>query len=584
LWYRVLPKGDGLYRIWARAHAPGRRARQTQRQRSNGFSTLSSLITVVAGPGDWPSRRTVDSVMGQTNPKWEWILIGPDAVIDRAGKSDDRLTSDARVRVLRFPGGGTRADALNAAWRDARGEFAALLDPRDTLSPSALYEMVAALERMPECDLLYSDEDRIARIGSRRRDPQFKPDWSPDLLLARNYVGRLAMVRRRVATTAGGFRNGFDGEEEWDLMLRVSRAARHIGRMAQCLYHRDDKVDDNVEDPAAPPGRSRPGAAVRDHCDQLGLTAAVSEAGGRGRRIVWPVRGHPTVSIVIPNRDAAAVFTKCVDGLLERTAYEHRQLVIVDNGSVDPDVLSLYQSIEDGGRGVIVPFDRPFNFSAACNAGAAAASGDLLLFLNNDIEVIDADWLDELVRWAQRPDIGVVGAKLLYPDGTIQHAGVAFGIGFVGHMFCSAHEGDSGLFGSTDCYRNYLAVTGACQMMRREVFDRLGGYDERFHLSFSDIVLCMEAWRSGYRVVYTPHARLVHHESYTRKRADRPEDLLRLVEYLEDRGFVEDRYFHPELNPKSAIPALRPPFGPSPKQAVRDYMDRVLAAAAAVKR
>jgi GT2 family glycosyltransferase len=353
--------------------------------------------------------------------------------------------------------------------------------------------------------------------------------------------------------------------------------------MTQCLYHRDD----NTEEAAPPPSRTSPtrlpGAAVRDHCEQLGLSAAVSDT-GRGRRIVWPVSGQPTVSIVIPNRDAAAVFTKCVDGLLERTTYEHRQLVIVDNGSVDPDVLSLYESIEGGGHGVIVPFDRPFNFSAACNAGAAAASGDLLLFLNNDVEVIDADWLHELVRWAQRPDIGVVGAKLLYPDGAIQHAGVAFGIGFVGHMFCGAHEGDSGLFGSTDCYRNYLAVTGACQMMRREVYDRLGGYDERFHLSFSDIVLCMEAWRSGYRVVYTPHARLVHHESYTRKRADRPEDLRLLVEYLEGRGFVEDRYFHPELNPQSAVPALRPPFGPSPGRVVRDYMDRVLAAAAAVKR
>jgi GT2 family glycosyltransferase len=286
------------------------------------------------------------------------------------------------------------------------------------------------------------------------------------------------------------------------------------------------------------------------------------------------------VSIVIPNRNAAAVLTQCVSGLREGTSYPDRELVIVDNGSTEPAVLELYRSLEREGRAVIVPFDRPFNFSAACNAGAAAARGDLLLFLNNDIEIIHPDWLDELVRWAQLPDVGIVGAKLLYPDRTIQHAGVVFGLGLVGHIFSRAPEGTSSLFGSDDCYRNYLGVTGACQMMRKDVFIRLGGYDERFRLSFSDIVLCMEAWKAGLRVVYTPHARLLHHESYTRKREDWPEDLELLVRYLENSGFVEDPYFHPELDPQSPVPSVRPPFGPTPRQAVRDYVERVLSAAA----
>jgi GT2 family glycosyltransferase len=273
-----------------------------------------------------------------------------------------------------------------------------------------------------------------------------------------------------------------------------------------------------------------------------------------------------------------------VRGLLERTSYARRELVIVDNGTTEAAVLSLYRSVEEQGCGVIVPFDRPFNFSAACNAGATAARGDLLLFLNNDIEVIEHDWLDELVRWSLLPEIGVVGAKLLYPDRTIQHAGVVFGIGLVGHIFSRAPEGTSGLFGSSESYRNYLGVTGACQMMRREVFERLGRYDERFRLSFSDIVICLEAWKSGYRVVYTPHARLIHHESHTRKREDWPDDLLQLVQYLEANKFVEDPYFHPELNARSAIPALRPSFGASPRRAVRDYMDRVLTAAERISR
>jgi GT2 family glycosyltransferase len=287
------------------------------------------------------------------------------------------------------------------------------------------------------------------------------------------------------------------------------------------------------------------------------------------------------VTIVIPNRNAAAVLTKCVHGLLHETGYPHREIVIVDNGSAEPAVLELYRDLERDNRATIVPFDRPFNFSAACNAGAAAGRGDLLLFLNNDIEIIDAGWLEELVRWAQLPHVGVVGAKLLYPDRSIQHAGIVFGLGLVGHIFSRAPEGASGIFGSCEWYRNYLAVTGACQMMRREVFDRLGGYDERFRLSFSDVVLCLEAWKAGYRVVYTPYARLVHHESYTRRRADRAEDQELLVQYLETSGFFEDPFFHPELNAKSPAPALRPPFDPAPDQVARDYMARILSMAAA---
>jgi GT2 family glycosyltransferase len=283
------------------------------------------------------------------------------------------------------------------------------------------------------------------------------------------------------------------------------------------------------------------------------------------------------VSIVIPNRDAPQILKQCVNGLLHETRYPNIELVIVDNGSIEAEVVQLYRSLEREGRAVIVPFDRPFNFSAACNAGAAAARGDLLLFLNNDIEVIQPDWLEELVRWAERPDVGIVGAKLLYPDRTIQHAGVVFGLGLVGHIFSRAPEGVSGVFGSSECYRDYLAVTGACQMMRKDVFRRLGGYDERFRLVFSDVVLCLEARKAGYRVVYTPHARLVHHESYTRKREDSPQDMELLARYLQATGFVEDPYLHPELDPKFLVPALRPPFGPSPRQFIREYVERVLA-------
>ena len=263
----------------------------------------------------------------------------------------------------------------------------------------------------------------------------------------------------------------------------------------------------------------------------------------------WDIQGQPTVSIVIPNRNAAAVLKQCVTGLLEGTSYPRRELVIVDNGSTESEVLELYRSIERDGHGHRGPFDRPFNFSAACNAGAAVARGELLLFLNNDIEVIHAG----LARGA-----GTLGSTA----GRRHRRGEALLSGSNDsarrrrlrarpgrpHLLASARRRRPVCSGPASRYRNYLAVTGACQMMRRDVFRQLGGFDERFRLSFSDVVLCMEAWTAGYRVVYTPYARLVHHESYTRKREDSAEDMELLARYLQRHAASSRiRTVHPEL-------------------------------------
>ena len=571
LWRKALPRtSDGLYRLWVREHEPSSSVLRAQREWSVGRARVFSLITFVARPAAWRHSRTAASVHRQSYPGWEWILVASEDSMADLRTTTAGIAEDQRVRILSVSSGGTRADAWNAALAEARGAFAAVLGQDDVLAPAALYEMATALEQAPDCDLLYSDEDRISPRGFRRYEPHFKPDWSPELLLATNYIGRLAMIRVDAATALGGFRGLHGGAEEWDLFLRLSRAAARIRRVPRCLYHRE------VTDPPGEEGCGQ--AVVLDHCEQLGLQAEVTGTDDQ-LRVVWDVGRRPVVSIVIPNRNAAAVLEQCVSGLVERTNYKRVELVVVDNGSTEVQALELYRSIEREKRGIILPFRRPFNFSAACNAGADASRGDLLLFLNNDTEVIQPDWLDELVRWAELPHIGIVGAKLLYPDRTIQHAGVVFGLGLVGHIFSRAPEGASGPFGSTECYRNYLAVTGACQMMRRDVFQRLGGFDERFRLSFSDVVLCLEAWKAGYRVVYTPYARLVHHESYTRKQDDSAEDMEMLARYLRGSGFVEDPYFHPELNPKSFTPGLRPSFDPTPRQVVSDYLERVLAAA-----
>ena len=556
---------ERLYQLWVRHDEPSRQALERQREWAGRQSRLFSLVTVVPDPAAWRDGHTAASVAGQTYSRWEWLLIVPQGAVFACPP----LNGDARIRTITVPPGTTRGHAWMHALREARGEMAGLLTDGDTLSLSALYEFASSLEQHGGADLIYCDEDRIDADG-RRCSPVFKPAWSPDLLLSYNYVGRLAMVRVSRALAAGDPEGLCDDEEEWAFLLRLARLPPSARRLTHCLYHR------RGTDPA---DEAQSSEVVCGHLLGSGLQPITSRSEDGRQRPTWALHGDPLVSIIIPSRNAPQVLTTCIDGLLLRTPSPRREIVIVDNGSTDPAVLALYRRLEQDGTGRIVPFDRPFNYSAACNAGAAAATGDLLLFLNNDIEIVEPGWLDELARWAQRREVGIVGAKLLYPDRLIQHAGVVFGIGLVSHIFAGAPERLDGVFGSTDSYRNFTAVTGACQMMRRDVFERLGGYDERYRLTFSDVVLCMEAWKTGYRVVYTPFARLIHHESFTRRRDESVEDMQLLVRYLKDAGFTDDPYFHPHLDSKSRIPIVRSPFEPLPAQAVTEFIERVLAAA-----
>ncbi len=555
------------YSRWTRRTARSRREQRAERLWSAGPKPMITLLTWVIDPEAWQPTRAVASLLGQTYHAWEWAIVSPAGSQARVLTALGAAGRDPRVRTVVASRVGNAADAWNDGLGAATGQFVAILGADDALAPEALYEAARAYERWPGADLVYSDEDRLD-VAGRRHDPHFKPDWSPDLLLASYYIGRLAVLRADAVRRLEGFRPGYGDAAEWDLVLRLSEVPATIRRITACLYHRNN-ADVSPE--------TGGGQAVQAHLGRGGLQASMSRVEGAWRA-VWPPPRRPLVSIIIPNRNAAALLDRCVAGLRHATAYDRREIVIVDNRSTEPDVLQLYDTLERAGVARIVRFDEPFNFSAACNAGAKVARGELLLFLNNDIEILDPDWLEELVRWALRPEIGVVGPQLLFPDRTIQHAGIVFGLGLVGHIFGRVSENATGLFGSPATYRNYLAVTGACQMMRREVFDQLGGFDEGLRVSFNDVVLCLEARKAGYRVVYTPHAQLVHHESQTRQRDDSPHDKLMLAQYLTAIGFDDDPYGHPELNPRSLIPSLRPPYEPRPSQVVHAEVERTLAA------
>ncbi len=537
-----------------------------------------SILLPTAGVDD-RTAATVDSLLRQTEA--DWTLVVPDLPEARAATAV--LGADRRLVFAACPPEAERGGVLDALLAAAPDPWVLVLDSGDVLPPAALKWLSMAVTSEPGAAAAYADEDLLGP-GNRRMAPQFKPDWSPELLTAYNYLGRPTLLSRDLARSCGGFRRGRGAGAEWDLNLRLAAAAaaahRPIRRLPAVLCHRP--ADTDRERPA--PGTQSAGehrAVLQSWWEAQGHRGVVVRTEPDGTaRATWTIADPPLVSVVIPNRNSPGLLRRCLKGLLERTAYRNLEVVIVENNSDDPETLAMYGELERLPRVKVVARPGPFNYSAACNHGARHATGPLLLFLNNDIEVQEPGWLDELVRVASRPGVGVVGTKLLYPDGTLQHAGVAAGPHLLGLMFHRApNEGRWGVFGSPDTLRNWSAIMGACQMVRREAFDQVGGFDEVFELANSDIILCLRAGQLGYRTAYAPHAALVHHEGTTRGRENPAEDMARSARELRRLGLEADPFFHPGLSGNNPVPTLRAPGDPSGEQALQALSERFLAAA-----
>lgn len=468
-------------------------------------------------------RLCIDSILNQVYTNWE-LCMADDASTDPNVKKilTEYQQLDERIRVVFREQNGHISEATNSALAIATGEFVALLDNDDELAINAFYEVVKVLNENPELDLIYSDEDKIDMDGNRS-DPAFKPDWSPDLLLGTNYISHLGVYRRSILEEIGGFRKGYEGSQDYDLVLRFTEKTtkERIKHIPKVLYYwrmlpTSTAVAQGSKGYAFEAGLR----AVQDALVRRGINGHATHGAANGLYdVYYDIESEKLVSIIIPTKNGYKDVQRCVSSIIEKTTYQNYEIIMADNGSTDPKMHELYAEFEQQlpGRFFVESIDIPFNFSTINNRAAKKAHGEYLLFLNNDTEVITENWLTLMVSFAQQERIGCVGAKLLYPNNTVQHAGVILGLGGVaGHGHYGYPHGDLGYFGRLAINVNYSAVTAACLLMKKADFDAVGGFEEAFTVAFNDVDLCLKVQALGRDNVWLHEAELYHFESQTR--------------------------------------------------------------------
>jgi GT2 family glycosyltransferase len=560
--YRRLPQ-EGGYLDWVRRYdtlgpldlgALGQRAHAIV-----DAPLISMVVPVYRTPEPW-LRRCLDSVLSQVYANWELCIAddaSPDPHVARVLR--EYAARDPRIKLCLREVNGHISEASNSALAMATGDFIGLLDHDDELRPHALLEMAEALTAHPDVGLLYSDEDKIDGDG-RRFQPNFKPDWNYDLLLSQNYVCHFTVIRADLVRDVGGFRAGLEGSQDHDLVLRCIERLRpaQIRHIPRILYHwraveGSTALSRDAKDYAADAGLR----AVGDHLQRVGARAVASPLPHGHYRVSWQLADPaPRISIIIPTRDRAALLRACVESILDRTAYDDYEIVVIDNQSSEPEALQYLEELRDRPMVRVLSYGAPFNYSAINNWTASQCDGELLCLLNNDIEVYSSGWLAEMAGHAMRSGVGAVGAMLYYPDRTIQHAGVVLGVGGVAnHAFQHQPAGAPGFCARALVTQNLSAVTGACLMVRRALYLEVDGLDERLAVAFNDIDFCLRLRQAGYQNVWTPFAELYHHESASRGIDDTPDKRQRFVSEVElmQSRWGEQLQRDPAYNPNLSL-------------------------------
>ena len=572
--------GDSVeneYRAWVEKYAAltdaDRDSIKRHLERLRYQPLVSLIMPTYNSPEKW-LRLAIESVRDQLYRNWE-LCIAEDGSSEPHVRRilEEYRAKDSRIKIVFLDQNSHISAASNAAIDMAAGEFLAFLDHDDLLSEHALYMIIVELNRFPQADLIYSDEDKIDEEG-RRYDAYFKPDWNPALFLAQNFICHLMACRTAVVRELQGFREGYEGAQDWDLAMRMIERIpeAHIRHIPHVLYHwraiagsaaygMDEK---NYV-------RSAQRRTLESHFDRIGTRATVVPTAGIYWRVKYPLSVRPLVTLIIPTRNRLKLLKICVDGIFQKTTYCPVEILIIDNQSDDPATLSYLATLAAERRARILRFDAPFNYAAINNLAVKHARGEIIGLLNNDIDVITPDWLEEMVSHAMRPETGAVGALLYYPNNTIQHAGVILGLGgtpgVAGHAYQERAPRYSGQAARASLCQNFSAVTAACLVIRRQIYEEVGGMDEtNLAVSFNDVDFCLRLQEKGYKNLLTPYAELYHNESASRGYEETPENRARFAkecDYMHHRWekLLEN---DPAYNPNLALdrPAFMLAFPP----------------------
>ena len=554
------------YETWFGLNKATEKELQEQRKNPPEHGPLISIVVPVYRTPEIYLREMMESVVTQTYGNWELCLADASPrgeqlrqdlkkikgrktreALMKIPDGDTELTSvireyqlkDSRIRYEILKENKSIAENSNAAMEMATGDFVGLLDHDDTLEPNALYEVARKICEDDRVDVVYTDEDKINSKGTKHLTPNMKPDFNLDLLRSNNYICHLFVVRRILMEKVGGFRKEFDGAQDYDFILRCTEEAEKIAHVHKVLYHwrpHEKSTSDNPESKiyAFHAGRR----AVEAHLQRLGIQAEVEETCDLGYyRVKYPVTGSPMVSILIPNKDQLQTLKKCLKSIWEKTEYTNYEILIIENNSTEKETFEFYKKIDGRHHVRVLYWDKEFNYSAINNFGAAQAKGEYLLLLNNDTEVITKGWMKELLSHCQRPEVGMVGAKLYFPDNTIQSAGTIIGMGgMADHAFVNMDRKKSGYMHRASIQVDMSGVTAACAMVKRSVYEEVHGLEENLTVAFNDVDLGLKIVTAGYLIVFDPYAELYHYESKSRGVNDeKKERHAREVKYTQEK-------------------------------------------------
>lgn len=557
------------YGPWYEKYRPSKEELARQKKKRWKIKPKISVAVPVYRTPEIFLREMIESLLDQTYDNWELCLANAspeDETVRRVlAEYGDR---DSRVRWKDLSENAGIAENTNQALAMAQGDYLGLLDHDDLLAPNALYEIVRALEADQKIDCVYTDEDKVTTDLSEHFQPHLKPDFNLDLLRSNNYITHFFLVKKTVMAQAGGFRKEFDGAQDYDFILRCTECAEKIHHVPEILYHWRTHKSSTADNPASKMYAYEAGRkAIEEHLRRANTPGRVSHTKDYGfYRVSYPVREEAKISIIIPNKDEKDTLDTCLRSIKEKSTYKNYEIIIIENNSTSKEIFQYYEELKKEDRIQVSVWEGTFNYSAINNYGASLATGDYLLFLNNDVEVITPGWLEEMLGNCQRPEAGAVGAKLYYPDNTIQHAGCILGIGGIaGNMFTGMAGNRTGYLHKASIQQDLSVVTAACMMVKSEVFYQAGGFTEELAVAFNDVDLCLKIRRHNYLVIYNPYVELYHYESKTRGAEDSEEKVRRFqreIEYMRSHWIdilkKGDPYYNKNLSLTKWNYSLRP--------------------------